>query len=73
MQAAPPPYDCQKQPTFTETVLAQLRKWPWIEMVNPDQTAHNPSSATIEFHSIAPDSSQSYDPELKIDDPEKRW
>jgi hypothetical protein len=75
MQTAPPPYDCSKRPTFTETVLAQLRKWPWIEMVHPDHTAHNASASPIEISSspAAPDSSQNYDPHPKTHDPEDSW
>ena len=50
MQSAPAPYYRDKQLTFTEAVLEQLRTWPWSEMVDPDP-AHSLSSAPIEFHS----------------------
>lgn len=73
MHLAPPPYDRPRQLTFTETVLAQLRSWPWIDMASPD-SARNPSSSTpTAFHSIAPNSSQNHDPHAESGNPEDSW
>ena len=73
MQAAPASHHPRKPLTFTESVLAQLRTWPWTEMVDTDPSTHTPSSGPIEIHSDAPSSSLSHNPPHESDDPEDSW
>lgn len=51
MPTAPAPHQPRNPLTFTESVLAQLRTWPWTEMDNLDPSAHDPSSIAFEIHS----------------------
>jgi hypothetical protein len=72
MQHVPEPYYRHKQLTFTEAVLAQLRTWPWAEMVDPD-SAHGASSTPFEFHSNTEQPSPTHTPHEESVDPEDSW
>lgn len=72
MQHVPEPYYRNKQLTFTEAVLAQLRTWPWTEMVDPD-SAHGTSPTPIDFHSTTEKSSLTHTPHPESPDPEDSW
>jgi hypothetical protein len=73
MQTAPAPHQQRKPLTFTESVLAQLRTWPWTEMDNLDPSAHNPSSIAFKIHSNPQEPSATHNPPAESDDPEERW